>query len=117
MLLLQVVGGGAQGTVQLGYDTTTKKHLAIKRVYHQNDYDYEKSVYNYLQQHHLSHLSTKLLGCDDESRTLLLERGQCDLAKFVELRRQCGDPLDTNELFLITQYVGDCMLKLSTIGV
>ncbi len=59
----------------------------------------------------------RLLDCDDQQRELIIERGECDLYTFVKLRRKQNDPLDTNELFLIIQYVAECMKSLHEIGV
>jgi serine/threonine protein kinase len=41
----------------------------------------------------------------------------CDLKTFTDLRRASGDPLDVGEIFLIMEYLVDCMRKLHSIGV
>ena len=38
---------------------------------------------------------------DDELNVLTLERGDCDLKKFVELRVEDGNPLTVNEILYI----------------
>lgn len=51
------------------------------------DYQFEKAAYQMLKQHNLADHTMPLIDHDDPSQTLVILRGECDLATFTELRR------------------------------
>ncbi len=84
--------------------------LVIKRFSdkHKTDYQRERDMYNHLKQCGCGDLVLGLLKHDDNKNILVMERGMCDLKKFVQLRREEGNvdgPITAMEVFLIMEYV------------
>ena len=49
---------------------------------------------------------------DDDIKTLIFSRGDCDLKTFAKLRSKIGNPLTPGELFYITLYLLNSMKDL-----
>ena len=81
------------------------------------DYKHEKAMYEYLQHHGCADLTLSLIDSDDQELILVFDRGVCDLRQFAEIRRDSGDPLDLEEIFLIAEYLATAMQRLGEIGV
>jgi hypothetical protein len=63
--------------------------LVIKRFTDKNKavYQRERDMYRHLNQFFCGDLVLGLLKDDDDKNILVMERGVCDLKKFIELRR------------------------------
>jgi hypothetical protein len=69
-------------------------------------------MYKYLKKCSCGDLVLGLLENDDDKNILVMERGICDLKKFVQLRREEGNidgPITAMEVFLIMEYVANAM--------
>ena len=45
----------------------------------------------------------------EEKKTLVFDRGDCDLRKFTEIRQSTGTPLTTGEILYIAEYMINTM--------
>ena len=59
----------------------------IKQCETQEYFEIEKEFYEYINKKGKGHLLMKLKHAIDEKKTLVFERGDCDLKKFTEIRQ------------------------------
>jgi hypothetical protein len=72
-------------------------------------------MYKHLKQCGCDDLVLGLIENDDDRNILVMERGMCDLKKFVQLRNEEGNidgPITVIEVFLIIEYVANAMQRL-----
>ena len=89
----------------------------MKQFDKEDEYIIENQFYEYINKNGKGHLLMKLKHAIDEKKTLVFDRGDCDLKKFTELRQSTGTPLTTREFLYITDYIIKIMKELEEIEV
>ena len=89
----------------------------IKQFYNEDDYNIEKQFYEYINKKGKGHLLMKLKHVVDEKKTIVFERGDCDLKKFTVIRQSAGTPLTTGEILYIAKHMIRTMKELDEIDV
>ena len=84
------------------YHPVTQETVVLKQMFSEKPYRQERDVYLDINKQDPQHKTIfKLLNHDDELQVLTIERGDCDLKKFVELRVKNDQPLTPNEIMYV----------------
>jgi len=88
-LVCITLGSGAQGDVQLIYQPEYKKAAVLKYFRNSSSYQLERNVYLDINHKDKNNKTVfKLIQSDDNNNILVMERGDCDLQNFIQLRVQ-----------------------------
>ena len=87
-LILERLGEtSGEGDIYLAFDKNEKRFAVIKQFFKDDNYKTENEFYEYINKKGKGHLLMKLKHAIDEKKTLVFERGDCDLKKFTEIRQ------------------------------